>query len=217
MAPAAGSIVLHFAIAAAMCSTAFWADSSSQFLGKCGAGRGIQVNIVSNAIPLPSTQPVNQNVLATETPSQAPAPPEPKAKQAQDETAIPIQGKQKKPEQKTAPRTPPRQPTPVQNNRADYGEQSGSSMPHATQPSFSSGPTSVNNGDFGSRFGWYVEQINRTMGANWYKAMVEQTTPRGAKAYIDFKIAGRSVGDVRLDRSSEALRWTTHVCARRSA
>jgi protein TonB len=204
MAPAAGSIVLHFAIAAAIVLYGVLGGFfHHNFWGNAGLGGAIQVNIVSNAIPLPSTQPVNQNVLATETPSQAPAPPEPKAKQAQDETAIPIQGKQKKPEQKTAPRTPPRKPTPVENDRANYGEQSGSSMPHATQPSFSGGPTSVNNGDFGSRFGWYVEQINRTMGANWYKAMVDQNTPRGAKAYIDFKIAkDGSVGDVRMDRSS---------------
>ena len=38
----------------------------------------MQVSLVSNAIPLPDNQPVNQNVLATETPSQALAPPAPK-------------------------------------------------------------------------------------------------------------------------------------------
>ena len=96
MAPAAGSIVLHFAIAAAIVLYGVLGGFfHHNFWGNAGLGGAIQVNIVSNAIPLPSTQPVNQNVLATETPSQAPAPPEPKAKQAQDETAIPIQGKQK--------------------------------------------------------------------------------------------------------------------------
>ena len=65
--------------------------------GGAGPGGAIQVNITS-AIPLPSDHPPNQNVLATEKPSEAPAPPEPKAKQAVDETAIPILGKPKKPE-----------------------------------------------------------------------------------------------------------------------
>ena len=76
-------------------------------------------------------------------------------------------------------------------------------MPRATQPSLSSGPTSVNNGDFGSRFGWYVEADQPKDGANWYKALVDPNTPRGAQAYIDFTIApDGSVGNVRLDRSS---------------
>ena len=68
---------------------------------------------------------------------------------------------------------------------------------------FTAGPTSVNNGDFGSRFGWYVDGINRKMGSNWYKSLVDQRTPRGAKAYIDFKInRDGSVGDVRLEQTS---------------
>ncbi len=205
MAPAMGSLMLHAGLVAALVLYGILGGFFHHNLwGGAGLGGAIQVNLVSSAIPLPSTQPVNQNVLATETPSQAPAQPEPKAKQAVDETAIPILGKQKKPEQQTAPRTPPRQPTPVENNRANYGEQAGSSMPHASQnPNFTSGPTSITNGDFGSRFGWYVDGINRKMSSNWYKAMVDQNTPRGAKAYIDFKI-GRdgSVGDVSLDHTS---------------
>ena len=56
--------------------------------GNPGAGGAIQVSLVSNALPLPSEQQ-NQNVLTTETPSQAPAEPTPKAKQAVDETAFP--------------------------------------------------------------------------------------------------------------------------------
>jgi protein TonB len=170
--------------------------------GSPGVGGAIQVNLVSSSLPLPSNQPVNQNVLSTETPSQAPAPPEPKAKQAVDETAIPISGKQKKAEHETAPKTTVKQP-PQPTNRANYGEQAGSSMPRATQQSLTTGPTSVTNGDFGSRFGWYVDGISRKMSTNWYKALVDQNTPRGAKAYIDFTISrDGSVSNVRLDRTS---------------
>jgi protein TonB len=171
--------------------------------GGSGMAGAIQVNL-SSALPLPSNQPVNQNVLATEKPSEAPAPPTPKAKQAEDETAIPISGKQKKkPERETAMRTPPRQQEPIRNNRANYGEQAGSSMPRASQQGFTSGATTVNNGDFGSRFGWYVEGIGRKMATNWYKSLVDQSTPRGARSYIEFRIyKDGSVSDVKLDRSS---------------
>jgi len=170
--------------------------------GSPGSGGAIQVSLVSNALPLPSDQPPNQNVLATETPSQAPAEPTPKAKQAEDETAIPIAGKMQKPQSRTAPKT--QQHQPVQSNRAQYGEQAGSSMARATQAQTASvGPTSVSDGDFGSRFGWYVDGINRKMATSWYKPEVDPRTPKGARVFLTFTInRGGNPSDVRIDRSS---------------
>ncbi len=206
-APATGSVLIHLSLVAGIVLYGILGGFFHHNLwGGPGAGGAVQVNLVSSALPLPTNQPVNQNVLSTETPSQAPAPPQPKAKQAEDETAIPIATKQpkKKPEKETAQRTPVKQQQPIDNYHAAYGEQSGSQMPRASQQqNFTTGPTSVNNGDFGSRFGWYVEGINRKMGQNWYKSLVDQRTPRGAKAFIDFTIArDGSVSDVKLERSS---------------
>jgi periplasmic protein TonB len=202
--PAAESVFLHAALVVSVVLYGFLGGFFHRNTwGGSGAGGAIQVNLVSSALPLPSTQPVNQNVLSTEKPSEAPAPPAPKEKQVEDQTAIPIAGKQKKPEHETVQRTAPQKQQPVPTNRASYGEQSGTNIPRAAQPSFANGPTSVNNGDFGSRFGWYVEGISRKMSMNWYKSLVDQNTPRGARAYIDFTLAkDGSVSNVRLDRSS---------------
>ena len=205
MAPAAGAVALHLGLAAALVVYGILGGFFRHSLwGGPGEGGAIQVNLVSSAIPLPSTQPVNQNVLATETPSQAPAPPEPKAKQAVDENAIPIAGRQKKPQRETTSRVPPRQQQPVPQNRAAYGEQAGSLMPRSTpSQGFSNGPTTVNNGDFGSLFGWYVDAINRKMASNGFRSMVDPHTPKGSRAYIFFKIyRDGSVGDAQLQRSS---------------
>jgi protein TonB len=92
----------------------------------------------------------------------------------------------------------------MQNNRAQYGEQAGSSMPRATMAqSSSNGPTSVSDGDFGSRFGWYVDGINRKMATSWYKPEVDPRTPRGARVYLTFTISrGGNPSDVQIDRSS---------------
>jgi periplasmic protein TonB len=166
-APAFGSIVLHLGLGAAVLLYGILGGFFHHNMwGSPGSGGAIQVNLVSSTLPLPSNQPVNQNVLSTDTPSQAPTPPEPKAKQAEDDQAIPIAGKQKKQEHETTPKTPPKQIQQQPTNKAAYGEQAGSSMPRTAQPSLSTGPTSVNNGDFGSRFAWYVEGINRKMGQN---------------------------------------------------
>jgi protein TonB len=188
-APAAGSLALHGALFAGLLLYGFL----SGFLhrnpwGNPGAGGAIQVSLVSSAIPLPSDQPPNKNVLSTETPSQAPAEPTPKAKQAVDETAIPFSGKQEKLKPENARKTQQHQPQP--DNRAQFGEQAGSILPRSTmaQPGSASSPVSITNGDFGSRFGWYVEIIKRKVSQNWNRYEVDPHTAKGAMAEIYFRI-----------------------------
>jgi protein TonB len=208
VAPAAGSLLLHGALAAVLLTYSFFGGlfHHDQW-GSPGSGGSIQVNLVSSALPLPSDQPPNQNVLATESPSQAPAEPAPKTKQAVDETAIPISGKQKKQpqqQQQSAQKTAQHQPQTAQNNVARYGEQAGSSMARS-MPSkgFSSGPASINDGNFGSRFGWYVDGINRKMASSAFRQEVDPHTPRGARAFIEFMIhRNGTVSNVKLDQSS---------------
>jgi len=161
--------------------------------GNPGNGGAIEVKLVSSAIPLPSDQPVNDNVLTTETPSKAPAPPAPKTERQVDETAIPISGKQTKPEKQTV--TKKNQPPPKPDTRAQFGEQSGSALPRATmaQNTASKGPVNVNNGDFGSRFGWYVDIIKRKMSQNWNRYEVDPHTQKGASAQIYFEVSSQGL------------------------
>lgn len=199
--PATGSIVLHLALVA---SLVFYGVLSGLFhhdvWGNRGAG-AMQVSLVSSALPLPSDQPPNQNVLATDTPSRAPAAPSPKTTRAEDETAIPILGKHTKPQKKNQEKTQPHQEQP-RKNVAAYGEQSGSSMPRSMTTG-SNGPTAVGDNDFASRFGWYVDQINAKMAQSWYKAEVDPRTPRGARVYLVFTIhRDGSPSNIQLDRSS---------------
>jgi protein TonB len=201
-APAAGSLLLHGALAAGIVTYGLLGGlfHHNQW-GSAGSGGAIQVNL-TNALPLPSDQPPNDNVLATDTPSQAPAEAAPKAKQAVDEDAIDIAGKQKKPQPKSTVKTPQHQPQA--DNRAQYGEQAGSSMARSMQTQgFSSGQTTVSDGDFGSRFGWYVDGINRKMASSSFRQEVDPHTPRGAKAFIQFAIhRDGSVSNVQMGQSS---------------
>jgi protein TonB len=219
-APAAGSLALHGVLIGGLLLYGTLAGFFHHNLwGNPGAGGAIQVNLVSGAIPLPAEQQ-NKNVLMTETPSQAPAEPTPKTQQHVDETAIPISGKQIKPQEKTAAKTQQHQPQPM-NNRAQYGEQRGSILPRATmaQSGSANGPVSISNGDFGSRFGWYVEIIKRKVSQNWNRYEVDQRTPKGAMAEIYFRVnrqgnptnfkVNRSSGSPTLDQS--CLRATQRV------
>jgi len=208
--PALGSLVLHGALAAGLLAYGLLGGAFHQSdWGNPGDGGAIQVTMVTHALPLPSDQPPNENVLATETPSQAPAPPAPKAKQAVEDNAIPIASKQAKPQKQqkqtaTAAKTQQHQPQTAHDNLARYGEQASSSMARS-MPSrgFSSGQTSVSDGNFGSRYGWYVDGINRKMAASSYRQEVDPHTPRGARAFIEFMIhRDGSVSQVKLDQSS---------------
>src|ERR1035438_7595438 len=149
-APAVGSIVLHAGLAAALVLYGVLGGLfHHNFWGSPGAGSAIQVSLVSNALPLPADHPTNENVLTTQRPSEAPAPPSPKAKAAIDETAIPISGKQQKAQPQkqveNLTKTQLHQPPPKQDNRAQFGEQAGANMPRATmsQPGAANAPVSV--------------------------------------------------------------------------
>jgi protein TonB len=200
MAPAAGSLLLHGGLVAVLLAYGLIAGLiHHHFWGSAGSSGAIQVNMVS-ALPLPSDQPPNENVLATDTPSQAPAEPAAKTKQAVDDSTLDLSGKNK-PKQNTRKA---KQHEPQQDNLARYGEQSGSSMARSMQPpGFTSGQTTVSDGDFGSRFGWYVDGINRKMTASSFRQEVDPHTPRGSRAYVQFAIhRDGSVSNVQMNQNS---------------
>jgi protein TonB len=202
-APAMGSFVLHTALIASVLSYAFIGGLFKHSIwGNQGGGAAMQVNLVSSAIPLPNNQPLNQNVLATETPSKAPEAPAPKTETKVEETAIPIHGKEAKPQEHTTKKTPPQPPRT--DNTAHYGEQSGTSIPRATQPSVGAvGQTAIGDSDFVNMFGWYVRQINTKMSNSWYKQEVDPRTPPGARVYLFFTVRkDGGISGIRLDRSS---------------
>jgi protein TonB len=199
--PAAGAVVLHLTMAAMLISYAWMLGLfHHNFWGSPGAGGAMQVSLVTSALPLPADE-LNQNVLATETPSEAPATPSPKQQQHVDQTAIPIAGKLVPPKQQNMVKTQLHQPPPRQN-QAQYGEQSGSLMPHQMQPG-SIGQTTVGDNSFASMYPWYVQGINNTVGSKWNKYEVNPATPKGARAYVVFTIhRDGSVGNLQLDQSS---------------
>jgi periplasmic protein TonB len=204
LAPAAGSFALHGALAGTI---VFWGLLNGLFhrntWGGTPGGGAIEVNITS-ALPLPA-QKVNDNVLTTETPSQAPALPETKPQEQKlDLNAIPIPGKKEKPKPvaQNVPKTQPHQPQPRDDNRAHYGEQSGSVMPRSMAQG-ATGPTQIADSAFGSLYQWYVDGISRKLQQNQNPREVDPSTPLGTHSYLAFTVRhDGSPTDVQVIQSS---------------
>ena len=203
-APAMGSLFLHGGlIAIGALYIAIAGLFHPTIWGSPGQGGVMHAYLVTSPLPLPTHEQPNQNVLSTETPSKAPELPNQKTQHMQDLKAIPIPGKKVKPKRQVEHKTPQHQPTPKRDNVARYGEQSGSNMQRSIQTPGTSGPTAIQNGDFGTMYPWYVQQINNRMAQNWYKQEVNPATPRGSKAYITFMITrDGSVENPRLAQTS---------------
>ena len=172
-------------------------------------GGAISVQLVSNALPLPADEKPNENVLATETPSKAPAPPAPKAKAVEDPKAIPIATKitpPKKPEAKQETVTPNRQTPPKQDNKAQFGEQASSHMdrgaPSVTGTTLGHSTVSSAGGQ-GFPYPWYIEGINRKMQQNSDRGEVDPRTPLGTRSSILFTVRrDGTVSEIKMDKAS---------------
>lgn len=194
--------------------------------GGANSGQAIAVQLVSSAVPLPQDRPPSDNVLATEKPSEAPAPPAPKAKATEDQKAIAIPEKvtpvkkqeaQKHqeavvppkpvkplPTQQVARNVAP-QPLPKPQNRAQYGEQAASNQQRAMQTATTSanGQVSVSSGAKGFNYPWYIEAMQRKFAESGFRNEVDPRTPVGTRAYILFTIRrDGTLTDVHMDRSS---------------
>ena len=218
--PFTRSIGLHLIVVGSL-ALSVWAHSRQHGneWGQNLAAGAIQATLVSSApsIPLPQVQKPTDNVLATETPSEAPAIEKQQTVPAPDLKAIPIPVKQqpvKQPPPKPAPpqqqqKHPQQQPTP--KDRANFGEQQPTSLPRSTaQAQGPASPVAVAGGE-GFHFGWYVDQITRKVRENWYVQEVDPSTPKGRDVVVTFIIArdgtpshfqvARSSGSSTLDTS----------------
>jgi len=167
----------------------FIAGARGNEWGGGGGGDAMGVTLVSS-VPLPASQTPTQNVLANESKGLTQSKPKEEEKEPD---AIEIQGKnaKKKKKQITSAQNKPK-PEPEETNQAAFGEGGPVSGPYG---SFAAGGAkggfAVNGGggDFGSRYGWYVQVIQRKVSENWLKYEVDPRVSGAERVYITFDIA----------------------------
>src|SRR5580704_2340387 len=159
--------------------------------GAGGGGSAIGVSLVSS-VPLPAKTAQTQNVLANE--SKGVTKSEPKVEEKEPD-AIEIQGKNSKikPQKPPIPTKAKPQPAPEQEtNQVAFGEGGPVRGPYGT---FDAGGAmggfgvSGGGGDFGTRYGWYVQIIQRKVSENWLKYEVDPKITTAQRVYITFDVA----------------------------
>jgi protein TonB len=158
--------------------------------GGGGGGDAMGVTLVSS-VPLPATPAQTQNVLANE--SKGITKSQPKVEEKEPD-AIEIQGKNAK----IKPNKPPastkaKQPlAQEETNQAAFGEGGPVSGPYGNfAAGGAKGGFEVNGGggDFGTRYGWYVQVIQRKVSENWLKYEVDPKIAGAQRVYITFDVA----------------------------
>ncbi len=171
--------------------TAVFTGSRGEGWGAGGGGSAIGVSLVSS-VPLPATPAQTQNVLANESKGITKSQPKPEEK---EQDAIEIQGKNSKIKPKKVPTPTKEKPQPApqeETNQVAFGEGGPVSGPYG---SFAAGGAkggfgiTGSGGDFGTKFGWYVQIIQRKVSENWLKYEVDPRITGAQRVYITFDVA----------------------------
>jgi len=190
----AWSGALHVAVAGSILLYAVIAPSGrGEGWGAGGGGDAIGVTLVST-VPLPAPQVQTQNVLANESKGLSQTQPKPQEKEKEPE-AIPIPEKDAKSKPKKEPSASKRkpQPEPVEeaNNVVPFGQGGPVSGPYGM---FSAGGAkggfgfTGGGGDFGTRYAWYVQVVQRKVSENWLKYEVDARIREAQRVYITFDV-----------------------------
>jgi periplasmic protein TonB len=201
------SIALHIAVAAGIVSYAiFVPPGRGGTWGAGGGGEAIGVTLVS-AIPLPASPVETQNVLANESKGLSESLPKPK-EEAPEAIPIPDKNAKLKPKPRTTStqRKPEPEPVAEVNNVVPFGEGGPVSGPYGT---FSAGGAkggfgfTGGGGDFGTRYGWYVQQVRNKVSENWLKYEIDPRISEARRVYLTFDITRSGTPtNVQIEQSS---------------
>lgn len=156
--------------------------------GDIGGGDAMSVQLASN-IPLPHPSVETQNIVANESKGLTQS--VPKAEEKPEPKAIPIPEKLKKPPKTFTSKITPPKPVEPPPNVIPYGQGGPVSGPYGSfsTPNAKGGfGFTGGGGDFGTRFAWYVRQVQQKVSQNWLQYEVDPSVGNARRVYITFDI-----------------------------
>lgn len=198
---------LHVAVTAAvMIYGALFYHAGGGTWGSGGGGEAIGATLVS-AVPLQTLPSPTQNVLANESKGLTQS--QPKIEEKVPD-AIEIQGKnakiKPKKKQETVSKEKSQEEPEPESNQVAFGEGGPVSGPYGTfSAAGAKGGFGItgSGGDFGTKYAWYVQVIQRKVAENWMKYEVDPRITSAQRVYITFDVARDGhPSNVRVEQSS---------------
>jgi periplasmic protein TonB len=154
-------------------------------------GSSMRVHAVSSlpGVPLPTPLQVTPNTVANESPGLYQSEPIPELPPEHAEE-IPKFKDEVKPEEskRVNTRIQKQQLTPPPN-AIPYGENGQPAMSYSqAQTNAGEVGVSLGEGDFGSRYGWYVAAVRSRISSNWLLSTISPTLMSAPRVYVDFNI-----------------------------
>jgi protein TonB len=177
-----------------------------------GPGGAISVGLVGSmpGVPMPRPEVETQSRVVDESKGLYKSEPAPKVQPPPDATPIPKFERNKPPKYNTRPSKVLENKTPPPENAVPYG---GGGAPTVPYTSFSMGVgtgaqaglgfSGVGGGNFGSRFPWYVEAVQRRISGSWIQASVDPGIQFAPRVVATFDILRNgTVTNIQITKSS---------------
>ena len=214
--PLTFSVLLHATIGTLLVISTIYSHRGESWGGPGGA---ITVGLVGGVpgVPMPRPEVETTNRVVDESKGLYKAEPAPKPQPVPDATPIPKFEKNKPPKYVTRPSKVLENKAPPPVNAVPYG---GGGTPTVPYTSFSLGAgtqgglgfSGAGGGNFGARFPWYVEGVQRRISGNWLQSTVDPGISFAPRVVATFDIlkngavtnaqVTRSSGNASVDRSA---------------
>jgi periplasmic protein TonB len=191
----AGSVTFHVVLGMLLVISATYSHQEESWGGPGGA---ISVGVVGSVpgIPMPRPEVETTNRVVDESKGLYKSEPVPKAVPPPDATPIPKFERNKPPKYVTRPSKVLENPAPPPPNAVPYG---GGGTPTVPYTSFAMGAgtatqggigfsAGAGGGNFGSRFSWYVEAVQRRVSGNWLQSTVDPGIQYAPRVVVTFSI-----------------------------
>ena len=204
--PLLASIAIHAVLSALMLTYGLVRFDGNNWGNPWEKGSSARVRAVSSlpGVPLPTPLQVTPNTVANESPGLyktepvIPLPPE----HAEEIPKFKDEVKPQEPKRINT-RIQKQQLTPPPN-AIPYGANGQPALSYSqAQTAAGEAGISFGQGDFGTRYGWYVAAVRSRVSGNWLLSTISPTLTSAPRVYVDFNIQrDGTVSDVRLAQSS---------------
>jgi TonB family protein len=207
--PVLASIAFHLLLLVFAAIHTFWGARMGKGWGQSlNSGSAIHVNAVASlpGVPLPSPRLTAPSTVAVESPGLYKNEPIPKPPPTPDMQKIPKFKEAVKPQKQKilANKRIQKEEIPPPSNAVPFGQGGKPAMSYSTM-STGAGEAgiAIGHGDFGDRYGWYVQAVRNRVSSNWLLSTVSPSILTAPRVYVDFNVQRNgAITDAKVTQSS---------------